>query len=189
MAGTVGPLFAFQQQHHHQGGKDAADVAHQVDDGVGLGPEGLGGHIGHIGHGGGPVDAHGEQQAQKRPEKQREAAAGGGCRQHGHQADGGQGAEQDVGGAAAQAGAGPVGQGPEQGQQQQGGHVVDGHDGVGGKGPQAEDVFQQMGNDLVIELPEGQNGHKAKADEDGALGIQLHGRHLLLYKSFKWIIQ
>ena len=41
---------------------DAAQSAHQVDDGIGLGAQGLGGHVGHQCHGGRTVSTHGDKQ-------------------------------------------------------------------------------------------------------------------------------
>ena len=57
--------------HHrrHRKVEDAAHGTHQVDDGVALGAEGLGGHVGHQGHRRGAVGAHGHQkQGQHRHE-------------------------------------------------------------------------------------------------------------------------
>ena len=45
-------------QRQHQ---NAAGGAHEVDDGVGLGAQGLQGHVGHQGHGGGAEGGHGHQ--------------------------------------------------------------------------------------------------------------------------------
>ena len=43
-------------------------------------------------------------------------------------------------------------------------------------------VFQQIGNDLIVELPKGQNGHKREADQRGAFDVEFHGGNLLVYQ-------
>ena len=126
----------------HDGGHGqveyAAHGAHQVDDGVALAAQGLGGHIRHESHSGRAVGAHGdEQQAQHDDEgHQLEGGGGGGIAviqqgQEVQQNDGAAGAEEDEGHPLAQLGIRPVRNAAEDRQQKQGQYIIRRHDGAG----------------------------------------------------------
>ena len=175
------------QDHGDDQVQNAAHGPHEIDDGVGLGPQRLGSYIGHQGHGGGAVNAHGHQQHQQHPNEQGQLPGSGdggvavvneGQQVHQHRRQ--NGAHQDVGGAPAQAAAAFVGQGAEQGQQEQGQHVVRSHQQTGNGLAQVEGILvgKNFGNDAVVHLPEGGDGQKRQTDEHGAFVVQLQGIHL-----------
>ncbi len=166
----------------HDGGdnqvKDAAHRAHQVDDGVALGAQGLRGHVRHQGHGRGTVRSHGNQ---KQPQHDDE-----GCRlkrgrrrgvavvQKGQDVDkddGAAGSEQDKRHALPDARVRPVGNGAEQWQQEQCQNVVRGHDRAGERLVQVERVGQNQGDDAVIHLPESRDGQERQSDQDGTFVV------------------
>ena len=168
----------------------AAHRPHQVDDGVTLGAQGFGGDIGHQGHGGGTVGAHGDEQQPQHNDKAHQLERGGlleiavvqhGQQVHQHHRPGG--ARQDVGGAAAQFCIGTVGQSPEEGQQEQRQDVVRRHNHAGEGLIQPKRALQDQGNKVVVHLPEGADGQKGQAHQDGAFVVQLQFAHSFLSSS------
>ena len=183
----IGLALYMVQEGGDQQIQDTAHRAHQIDDGVGLGAQRLGGDIRHQGHGRAAIGAHGNQQQAQHADKQGNLAAAGGCvvavgkqGQQKHQADGGQSTEQDKGAAAAQAGGASVGQPAEQRQQEQSHHIVRCHDGTGNGLVQVKGVRQNQGNQIVIHLPEGTDGQESEAHQDCALGVEFHEMSSLL---------
>ena len=169
----------------HDGGhgqiENAAYGAHQIDDGVAFAAQGLGSHIRHQGHGGRAVGAHSDQQQAQHDDERHQLEGGGGGgeaviqqRQDVQQDDGAAGTEEDEGHPLAQAGIGAVRDAAEDGQQEQGQHVIRRHDGAGKGLVQVEGVGQDQGDDAVIHLPEGADGQEGKAHQNGAFVIQLH---------------
>ena len=162
--------------------QNAAHSAHEIDDGVGLGAQGLGGDVRHQCHRRAAVGAHGHQQHSQHHHEQHELTSGGGgvvaVRQQGqthHQNDGSEGAEEDIGTAAAQRAFAFIRKSAEQRQQEQSQHIVRGHDGAGEGFVHVEGVGEDQGHQIVIHLPEGADGQKGKAHQHGVFGVQLHG--------------
>ena len=160
---------------------DAAQGAHQVDDGVGLGTQGLWGDVGHQRHGGAAVSTHGGQQDSQTDDKAHlfpgiwgsvEAVGENGQRHH-HR-DGREGAEQNIGTAAAKAGGAFIGQSAEQRQQEQGEDIVRRHDDAGNAFSHVEGFCEDLGDQVVVHLPEGADGQKRETDQYGAFGVELH---------------
>ena len=246
-------------QHQHQ---NTAGGAHQVDNGVGLGPQGLHGHVRHQRHGRGAEGGHGHQDHQQHGDEKHQRAGmlrrhlpciglPGGCHivgvvrvgdgvavavgdlaadggelalgeflgQHellavrGEQllvrltfVDGGEGggivdiggsaqmlqlgvvdktqadqrhgghqcAQHNEGSAPSAAVGASVGDGAEQGQHEQGQHVVRRHDHAGPGLAHAELVGEDQGNGVVIGLPEGADQEKGKAHQNGAFVVEFH---------------
>ena len=136
--GTIHIALCLVQEGGNEQIDNAAQSAHQVDHGVGLGPQGLGGHIGHQGHRRGPVGAHGnEQQAQHADEGCQLSGSGDGVvavRDQGqgqHQRHRRDGSAQDKGTASSQRAFAPVGNTAEQRKQHQSQHIVRRHNGAG----------------------------------------------------------
>ena len=155
-------------------GNDSAHSAHQVDDGVGFGAQGLRRHVRHQGDRRGAVASHsheGYAQGFHDPGEGADVVRTG-KEQHGD--DGGRRPAQDEGHAPADPGMHPVGKAAEDGQHEDGEHVVDGHDAAGNGVADLKGVFQDQRNQAVIQLPEGADGQKGKADQDGPSGIQFH---------------
>ena len=67
-----------------------------------------------------------------------------------------------------------VGDGAEQGQHEQGQHVVRRHDHAGPGLAHAELVGEDQGNGVVIGLPEGADQEKGKAHQNGAFVVEFH---------------
>ena len=160
---------------------DAAQSAHQVDDGVGLGAQGLGGDVGHQRHGGAAVGTHGDQQnAQADDEAHLFPGIGGSVKavgengQRHHHRHSREGAEENVGTAAAKAGGAFIGQPAKKRQQEQGKNVVRRHNHAGNTFSHAEGFRENFGDQIVVHLPEGADGQKRETDQYGALGVELH---------------
>ena len=160
---------------------DAAHGAHQVDDGVALGAQGLGGDVGHEGHGRGAVGAHGNEQQTQYDDEGNELVGRGFCGvavvQDGediHQNHSHGSARQNEGGTAADFGVDFVGDAAKDGQQEEGQNVVHGHDGAGQCFIHTESGFQQQGNDAVVHLPEGGDGQEGETHQKGAFVIEFH---------------
>ena len=160
---------------------NAAQGAHQVDDGIGLGAQGLWGDVGHQRHGGAAVSTHGGQQDSQTDDKAHlfpgiwgsvEAVGENGQRHH-HR-DGREGAEQNIGTAAAKAGGAFIGQSAEQRQQKQSEDIVRRHDHAGNAFSHVEGFREDFGDQVVVHLPEGADGQKRETDQYGALGVELH---------------
>ena len=83
-------------------------------------------------------------------------------------------AKEDEGRAPAHAAFAAVRQRAEQRQQKQRQYVVHRHDDAGAGLRHAELIHKNFGNNRIVSLPEGRNEEKSKADEDGALIVQLH---------------
>ena len=249
-------------EHHAQGQhQNASGGAHQVDDGVGLGAQGLQGHVRHQGHRRGPEHGHGHQHDQQQYDEehqsyrtfgggvpgaglaggdhivgiigvgdgaavllhlaadlaefllgeflaQNELVAAGGqqglislavidLRQGGGIVDGGdvgqvlqlgvvhegqgnehhggdQRAHHDKGGPAAPLAVVLVRDGAEQGQHEQGQHIVQSHDDAGPGLAHAELVGEDQGDGVVIGLPERADQEEGKAHENGPLVVEFH---------------
>ncbi len=178
-------------------GEGAAEIAHDIDDAVGLGPQGLGRDVGHQRHGRVAVHHH-EQQHDGH---------------HGHHAGhvvvveeegdegeghgGYEGAHQDEGHALADGAFGLVGEVAEDGQQDQRGQIIAGHDDahdpldvedllrVAGLQLRrghlidvaGEDVGQEGGAPGVVHLPQQQDAEKGKADQRGAFVVEFQRFH------------
>ena len=95
--------------------------------------------------------------------------------------DGQNGAGADEGSAAAALALAAVGNTAEQGQHEQGQNIVQGHDDTGCGLAEAELAGQGHGNGHIVNLPEGADQEKRKADKNGTLGIELHGVSSSLY--------
>ena len=92
-----------------------------------------------------------------------------------HQCHGGDGgADDDEGGASAEAGIDLVGQGAEQRQQEQRQNVVDGHNDTGPALGHTELVGQQQGDGAVVCLPEQADEEKCEAHQQCAFVIEFH---------------
>ena len=161
--------------------QQTANRAHQIDDGVALGAQGLGGNIGHQRHSGGAVCAHGNQQQTQHDDKGGHLE-GAGCAciaivqqgQHVEQDDGAAGAEENIGHALAYSGACPVGQAAKEGQQEQRKNVIRRHDGTGDSFIQMEGVGEDERHNAVIHLPEGADGQKSKTHQKGPFIVKFH---------------
>ena len=169
------------QEGGHQQIANAADGTHQVDNGVGLGAQGLGGDVRHQCHGGAAVCTHGNEQQSQGADKQGQGAGlGGGVvavskqRQHQHQDDGGQSAKKDKGSAAAQGAFALVRESAEQGQQEQGQNIVRRHNGAGEGFVQMKGIGQNQWHQVVVHLPESADGEKGKSHQDCSLGVEFH---------------
>ena len=165
---------ARDQQARGGQGKDAAQRAHEVDDGVALAAQGLGGDIRHERHGGRAVDAHGQEQKRQRAHKQPKAPRPVGGGQEVHQHRRGQRAAHDVGHALAKRRARAVGELAEKRQQKQRQDVVQRHDDARDIIGHIEGVFQNQGYDAVVELPERADGEKCQAHQQRSLVVELH---------------
>ena len=137
-------------------------------------------------HGRGAVGAHGKEQHGQHHHKEHNGHGGGSQEvavvkngQEVHQEGGGHRADQDKGSAAAQLGVGLVGQGPKEGQQEQGQHIVHGHDGAGLGLVQMEGLGQDLGDQTVVHLPECADGQECQTDQNGPFGIEFHGKYHL----------
>ena len=161
--------------------EDAADCAHQVDDGVRARAQGLGRDVGHEGDRRGAIGAHGdEQQTQHDDERGRLQPGGlGGVAvveqgEDVHEDDGAARAEEDERHALADLRMAPVRQRAEERQQEQREDVVRRHDRAGEGLVHVEGLGEDQRHDAVIHLPERADGQKREADEDGALIVELH---------------
>ena len=65
------------QRRRHPQVEHAAHRAHEIDDGVGLGAQGLGRHVGHQGHRRRAVGAHGDEQQPQHNHKAHQLIGGG----------------------------------------------------------------------------------------------------------------
>ena len=177
------PCGLFVGVHHRRDGEieDAAHRAHEIDDGVGLGAQRLGRHIGHERHRGRTVGAHHHQQQSQRHHEQHQlhravfpGKAVVNDRQDVHQHHRPNRTEQDKRHAAADARACPVGQCAEKRQQKQCEHIVRRHDHAGDRLVHMERVGKNERDDIVVHLPERADGKERKSDEDRALVVELH---------------
>ena len=82
--------------------------------------------------------------------------------------------QHDEGGAPSAAVGASVGDGAEQGQHEQGQHVVRRHDHAGPGLAHAELVGEDQRNGVVIGLPEGADQEKGKAHQNGAFVVEFH---------------
>ena len=87
---------------------------------------------------------------------------------------GDEGTHHDEGGAAAPLAPVLVGNGAEQGQHEQGQHVVQGHDDAGPCLAHAEFVGEDQGDGVVIGLPERADQEEGKAHENSPLVVEFH---------------
>ena len=179
-------LFRGIEDHAYAQVDHAAHRAHQVDDGVALGAQGLGGDVGHQGHRRGAVGAHGDEQQAQHNDKARQLEGSGldgvavvqqGQQVHQHHRPGG--ARQDEGGAPAQLPhAALIGQPAEQGQQKQGQHIIRRHDHSGEGLVQREGAPEDQRHQIVVHLPERADGQKGKADQNRPFVVQLQFVHV-----------
>ena len=163
--------------------QNAADRAHQVDDGIAAAAQGLRGHIRHQRHRRGAVHAHrNKQQRQHRdeqPQNQRRGRRGIGVVQHGqqvHQYDCRRCAANDVGHPAANARVRLIRQSAEERQQEQCQHIIRRHDRARNRLVQVESIRQNQRHHAVIHLPENADGQERQTDQHGTLGVELHGK-------------
>ena len=158
--------------------KHPAQCAHQVDDGVALAAQGLGGYVRHERHGGGAVHAHRQKQQPQCHHKQPQAAGSIRDGQQVHQHHRNQRAAQDIGHTPAQARVRAVRQLAEKGQQKQRQHIVQRHDYARDIVRDIEGIFQNEGHHIVIQLPERTDGQKGQAHQERSLVIELHAQNL-----------
>ncbi len=173
--GFTGFVFlAFEKKHHHNGGKNTADVTHEIDDRVGFGAKRFRGHVRHIGNRRRAVSTHHKQKGKEHDHKPDGVFRGS---EHAHKNEKGGGkerADENVGRSFSQTSAGSVGKRAEQRKHENGKDVIDRHDGVCLQRGKRENVFQNVGNDLIVHLPECKNGHEGKTDERGAFDVEFH---------------
>ena len=193
MVGGVDVIAQHKEQAEHRGER-AADVAHDVDDAVGLGAQGLGRDVRHESDGGVAVHHHKdendghhcdhpgnvvivEEQRDKRERDRRNERA-----------------DKDIRHALADLRVRSIRKTAEERQKDERGKIVARHDDaddplhmqdvvrvacleIGGRHavePAGEDIRQKCGAPGVVHLPEQENTEKGKADEKGPLVIELH---------------
>ena len=162
------------QKPGHGQRKDAAQRAHQIDDGVSLAAQGLGGHVRHQRHGRRTIGAHGDQQQPQRDHEQQQFFVVVRIRQDVHQDDRRRRAAQNKGHAPSQLRVALVGQLAEEGQQEQRQHVIHGHDHAHQTVLHVEGVLQNQGNHIVVQLPERADGQERKAHQQRPFVVQFH---------------
>ena len=193
---VLGPGVDVVGEHHEDAqdcGEGAAEVAHDVDDAVGLGPQGLGGDVRHQGHGGIAVHHHEDQHDHHGDDHAHDVVAVEEQGDEGEGHRGNEGAHQNIGHALADGGLRLIREVAEDGQQDQGGQVVAGHDDAHdplhvqdliriagfqlGRGHAVnvvgEDIRQKRGAPGVVHLPEQQDAEEGKADEGRAPDVEL----------------
>ena len=161
--------------------QNAADRAHEVDDGVCARAQGLGRHVRHQRHRGRAVRAHRHEQQPQRHDEEHELARFPGRsvtvvkhRQQVHQHHRAGRAAEDEGHSAPDARARAVAQRAEERQQKQRQHVVRRHDRAGDRLVEVEGIGQDERDDVVVHLPERTDGEESKAHQHRALVVELH---------------
>ena len=157
--------------------QNAADRAHQIDDGVRARAQGLGRDVGH----GRTVRSHGDEQ-QAEDDDERGRLESGGLRsvavveqgENVHEDDGAAGAEEDKGHALADLRVALIRDGAEERQQEERQNVVRRHNCTGEGFVHVEGLRENQRHDAVIHLPERADGQEREADQDGALVVELH---------------
>ena len=186
-------VLAEHKDHAQNRGEGAAEVAHDVDDAVGLGPQGLGGDVRHESYGRVAVHHHEDQHSDHGDDHAHDVLVVEEQGDEGEGHGGDQGADQNVGHPLADGGVGLVGEAAEDGQQDQSGQVIAGHDDAddplyvqnlfrvaelqlrGGHAvnPVGKNVRQEGGAPGVIDLPQQQDAKEGEADESRAPVVEL----------------
>ena len=193
MVGGVDVIAQHEEEAEHRGER-AADVAHDVDDTVGLGAQGLGRDVRHESDGGVAVHHHKDENDGHHcdhpgnvviVEEQRDKRE---CDRRNERAD------KDIRHALADLRVRSIRKTAEERQKDERGKIVARHDDaddplhmqdvvrvarleIGGRHavePAGEDIRQKCGAPGVVHLPEQENTEKGKADEKGPLVIELH---------------
>ena len=161
--------------------QNAADCAHQINDGVRARTQGLWRHVWHEGDGGSAVRSHGdEQQAENNDERSRlEAGRLGGVavveqRENVHKDDGAASAEEDKGHPLADFCMALIRDGAEERQQKERQNVVRRHDCAGECFVHVEGLREDQRHDAVVHLPERADGQEREADQDGTFAVEFH---------------